>query len=359
MSGISSHLAVYAGKKAFPLIKDEGFNPDRIKVMTGAAGGPKWLVLYGLDKVLFPRFNRRREPLFALGSSIGVWRFFASALGEDARERFRNAYIEQRYTERPTPEEVTGEGRKILDSMIGEQRAADVLHHPWMRLSILSVRSRHFVKSERHGVQLLGLMGAMLVNAAYRRGLRYFFERSLFYDNRHRPPFFEIDDFPTQKIVLASDNIVDAVLASGAIPLIMSGIKDIAGAKKGMYRDGGMIDYHIDVEYCNDDSDGIVLFPHYTDRLVPGWLDKKLFYRKPVSKSRDNMLFICPSREFIASLPLSKIPDRDDFMLFIGNDGDRIDYWNIVADRSDELGLELHELIASGKIRHHVKPLPW
>lgn len=70
----------YAGREALPLIRQKGLTPDMVRVMAGALGGPKWLILAGLDRQLFPDFfRRRREPLFMIGSSIGLWRFTAAA----------------------------------------------------------------------------------------------------------------------------------------------------------------------------------------------------------------------------------------------------------------------------------------
>jgi hypothetical protein len=96
-------LCIYAGKKARDIIRDEGLRPERIKVLAGAAGGPKWLVLHGLDRRLPSFFAHRHEPLFTLGASIGAWRFLCAAIGDGALERFSQAYIEQRYDHKPTP----------------------------------------------------------------------------------------------------------------------------------------------------------------------------------------------------------------------------------------------------------------
>ena len=43
-------LAIYAGPSALQRLKKEGFNANQFKVLVGASGGPKWLVLLGLDR---------------------------------------------------------------------------------------------------------------------------------------------------------------------------------------------------------------------------------------------------------------------------------------------------------------------
>jgi hypothetical protein len=350
-------LAVYAGKKALALLRDQGLKPDSVKVMAGAAGGPKWLVLHGLDRAVFSLFKNRKRPLYRVGSSIGTWRFVAAVLGDTAPARVRESYIEQRYRGRPTARDVTVESRGILDQILGGNAPGRALEHPWYRLNILAVRGRHLVASENRRVQTAGLAGAVVANLAGRRNLKYFFERTLLYDRRDIPPFFNMDDFPAQKVPLSSHNLADAVMASGAIPLVMEGVKNIPGARPGTYRDGGMIDYHVDIDFSG--GEGIVLYPHYTDRIVPGWLDKPLRWRRPQSPSMDQVVLLCPTREFVAGLPLGKIPDRDDFYLFLGRDSERIAYWRETVARSERLADEFMEALESGSLGALARPLPW
>ena len=42
-----------------------------------------------------------------------------------------------------------------------------------------------------------------------------------------------------------TQNFRSAILATSAIPMVMSGIQDVPGAPSGMYRDGGLIDVHV------------------------------------------------------------------------------------------------------------------
>jgi hypothetical protein len=352
-------LSIFAGQKALTILRDEGLRLDRVKVLAGAAGGPKWLVLHGMDKALFTRLTQRRHPLFLIGASIGTWRFLCAAMGDGALGRFREAYIEQRYRGKPTPRKVTEESLRILKQLMGKCSAEKALAHPVLRLNILTVRSRHLVGDSRNIVQSLGLTGAVFANLAQRKLLRYFFERTLFYDQRGNPPFSPLNDFPTRQVPLSPANLLPAVLASGSIPLVMEGIQNIPGALAGTYRDGGMIDYHIDIDLLKGDDDSLILYPHYTDRIVPGWLDKRLAWRTPVSASMDNLVLLAPSRAFVSALPFGKIPDRDDFVRFFGQDAERIAYWRAVVAAGERIAEEFMEAMDSGKIRERVKPLPW
>lgn len=107
-----------------------GLNPDRIRVVIGAAGGTKWLVLRHLDEALFSHFFAKRTmPLFLIGSSIGAWRFVVAAMPNPAEAiaRFERAYCDQRYAAPPTTEEVTMVSRLILDEYIGDEGPARIL----------------------------------------------------------------------------------------------------------------------------------------------------------------------------------------------------------------------------------------
>ena len=78
------------------------------KAQAGAAGGPKWLILAGLDRILFSQwFSGRKTPLFLIGSSSGAWRFAAAAQKDSraALQRLETAYIHQRYEANPAPAE--------------------------------------------------------------------------------------------------------------------------------------------------------------------------------------------------------------------------------------------------------------
>ena len=136
-------LVFLAGKKALSMIRDEGLNPEQVQVVAAAAGGPKWLVLYGLDRYLFGRFfKERRDPLHLIGSSIGAWQFAAASVKdpEAAFDNFKEAYIQQRYSARPTPGDVSEEGQRVLESYIGDDEIRQILAHPSFRPAILTVR---------------------------------------------------------------------------------------------------------------------------------------------------------------------------------------------------------------------------
>ncbi|MFW6335078.1 MAG: patatin-like phospholipase family protein, partial [Desulfosalsimonas sp.] len=170
---------------------------------------------------------------------------------------------------------------------------------------------------------------------------------------------YNITGFPINRAALDRKNIKPALLASGAVPLLMSGIRNIAGAPPGTYRDGGLIDYHLNIDLFENSRQerGIVLFPHYTEKIIPGWLDKHLLWKRTDFSALENTLMIAPSREFTRSLPCGKIPDRHDFYRFAGRDKQRMQYWQTVVERSRELAADFAEAVESGAIRSRLQPI--
>ena len=191
-------------------------------------------------------------------------------------------------------------------------------------------------------MQLMGLSKSYLVNRMNRRLLSKQYERYVFQPADSQLSFSDNNTFNTHTIELSEDNLADALLASGSIPLVMQGIKNITGTPPGMYRDGGIIDYHFDLSIHND---GLILYPHFNNCPKAGWFDKSL--KRGITPSNyDNVVMITPSADFVASLPYGKIPDRKDFTEL---DADtRIKYWQQVFKETEQLA-EAFDAVCTNK----------
>ena len=141
---MAGRLTIKAGRRAREILRDEGLGVERIRVLAGASGGPKWLVLSGMDLALAKIFANRESELLGIGSSIGSWRLAALAQedNEDAIRTFEDLYIRQVYKRRPSAAEVTAESRRIQDAYISDSSIEFMLRHPFMRLAFLAVKSR-------------------------------------------------------------------------------------------------------------------------------------------------------------------------------------------------------------------------
>lgn len=329
-------LEIYAGKTALKTINEKGFLPDLFSDFLGASGGPKWFTLYALDKYMFGDFFKgRSDVLNLIGSSAGAFRAscFAQKDPVAAIERLASNYCQTIYSEKAKPQEVTTKARDLLAVLFGEHGASEIINNPVFKAHFIVAKCHGLVASENRVVQSLGLLASFLQNAIGRRHLKKQYQRYIFQTNDSTMKIHDPDNIATRLATFTQNNIKDALLASGSIPMVMQGIKDIDNCSQGMYRDGGLIDYHFDFEI---ESSGLILYPHFSSVLKAGWFDKKL-KRKVRMQHYDKTVLICPSAKFIDSLPYHKIPDCSDFTTM--QPQQRMAYWQQVFVQSEQLSL--------------------
>ena len=305
-----------------------------------------------------------------IGSSIGSWRMACLAQRDPAAalDRGHHFYVhEQRYSSRrATPREVSAVLGAALDRLLGTTGVAEVLAHPWARLHVLTTRARGLAGGARRGALLAGFGLAAAANALTRRSLALQFRRAIFHSAGDATPFAGLADLPTEHRALTPENLRPALAASGSIPLLMEGVR-IPGAE-GRFWDGGILDYHPDLDFNPGPPHGaglvppahagLVLYPHFYAHVVPGWFDRQLGWRRVTGARRNanfrRALLVAPSDAFVAALPGGKIPDRQDFYTL--SEAERVRRWQRVVDASAALGDELRELVATGRVADAVRP---
>jgi hypothetical protein len=83
-----------------------------------------------------------------------------------------------------------------------------------------------------------------------------------------------------------------------------------------------------------------VLYPHFQQQVVPGWLDKALKSRHATSPFLDSTIVLAPNPEWVETLPNGKLPDRKDFITYQGNLVGRVKVWKAAAKASAQLADE-------------------
>ncbi len=347
-------LEIYAGKNALKTIQEQGFKQELFSNFLGASGGPKWFILFGLDKYLFGDFFKdRRTELNLIGSSAGAFR--AAALTQnnpiEAIERLAYTYANTVYSAKPTPQEISAQAVNIVSQLFAENGADQVINNKLFKAHFLVAKCHGLTASDNKVLQGAGLINSMLLNKLDRRLLNKQYQRYIFKSPTSNLTIKDPYNFSNTYQNLTHDNIKSALLASGSIPMVMSGIKNIEGSKMGTYRDGGIIDYHFDFslniakQNAVNKSDtrpnlqptksqGLTLYPHFSSVPKAGWFDKNS-NRKVLASSYEDTVLLAPSEKFIQSLPFSKIPDRTDFTKM--NATTRIKYWLKVLDETNKL----------------------
>lgn len=342
-------LSIHAGPKALAHIRAHGLRAQDIAVIAAAAGGPKGLIFQKLDQWLFGTWlpSAPRERML-IGASVGAWRMAAACHADpvDAFQRLGDLYCAQCYPHRPSARFVSQSCETFLAEFIGGHEA-EIASHPHHRLHILISRGRKFLRAPRLNIAVAAGFGlAVLGNLVSRSQLANHLARVVVGDDRD-PAFWlkaKFDAFETQFAPLAPGNLGVALLASGTLPFTMEPVRDIPGVPRGAFWDGGLIDYHLALPYsrlAGNAEGGLVLYPHFSDQIVPGWLDKSLPWRRAnLGRNRhwlDNVVLISPSRRFLQSLSRSKLPDRKDFLHYGSNNAFRILNWKLAISEGERL----------------------
>ncbi len=344
-----SALEVRAGPKALVHIKAHGLRATDVAAIPAAAGGPKGLILQALDQWVFgtwlPAAPRARS---LIGASIGAWRMAAACHADPAAafKRLGDCYAGQRYPKNPSPELIRDMCLQLLADFMGGHEA-EILGNAQYRLHILAARGLGLLQAPRSKTTVaLGFAGATLSNTLSRKRLAQHLERVVVSDTRDELAWIGpgFDEFTTRHTALTAGNLAAALLSSGTLPMVMPPVAAIPGAPQGTYWDGGLIDYHLSFPYHrlhSDTTPGLVLYPHFGPRIVPGWLDKVMPWRHGLPAARrdwyDNLVLLSPSPAFLARLPRGKLLDRKDFHHYGLDHDTRIRDWQQAIGQAQQL----------------------
>lgn len=349
-------LDVYAGNKARATIEEQGLQADLFTTMFGASGGPKWFTLFGLDKYLFGEFFKDRTlPLDLIGSSAGAFRF--GALSQDdpikAITNLASIYSNTVYSENADATEITEKAIDLINAVYPKAGIAESVNNRVFRPHFIVAKCSGLTASQNKLPQLAGLIASLVLNRINRSLLANQYQRFMFKSAQSDLTIDAADPFTTHYHALTNENFTQALLASGSIPMVMNSVNHIVGAPTGIYRDGGIIDYHFDISI--EQQQGLILYPHFNDAPKPGWFDKNLS-RHCSHKNYDKVVMLTPSREFIERLPFKKIPDRKDFTDMDAST--RIKYWTQVLAQTEQLAESFDDIVQSQAI-DKIKPLPF
>ena len=348
-------LDIRAGTTALQHLRQHGLHPADIGIVPGAAGGPKAIGIVGLDQAIFPWLATAPRKREFIGASIGAWRL-ACALQDDpcaALGRLSGRYIDTVYPQADS-RAITAETWRMLDAIYGTDGYRQILAHPDHHLSILVAASHGLLNTDQRNRLLLGLAWAATLNGLSRRLIGHAFSRIVCHDPRSLLAFLPADGIPTHCHPLHAEELPGLLMATAAIPVVLEGIR-LEGVAQTLLRDGGLTDYHLDLPFAN--SGDLVLYPHFTSRIIPGWFDKFLPWRQARQEHQRNTILIAPSARYLASLPLGKLPDRQDFKRFAGQDGQRQKIWRQAQAESLRLGDAFSQLIDRGDIAALARPL--
>lgn len=349
-------LNIRAGHLARQLIQQDGLHAHQVDILPGAAGGPKGIGLTGLDQAIFGHFlPQAKQRRFLVGSSVGAWRFAGIlAQGEHVGpEKLAELYINLPFHKKMKLADIEKISRDMLSEILN-QYTEKLVNHPDYHLAIIAAKAEHVFQSDQRLALYGSLLGIVGSNAIARQHLSFFMQRVIC-QPKNFPQFKVKDDsFKTHYLNFTANNVADWLMASGSIPGVTPAVKNISDAPAGAYRDGGLIDYHIDLPF---ESQGIVLYPHFSDKITPGWFDKMFKSRTANPNHQARTVLISPSSDYLARLPLGRLPDRKDFTLKGMDQKHRIQLWKQCVAESQRLGDEFLELVEKQHIAQLMQDL--
>ncbi len=323
------HLAIKAGATARRILLERGLNPTDVRVLPSAASGPKWIVLYHLNRFLHAQWFPKDHPLELIGSSAGAWQMACAAQPDPgpAFDRLLKEYIEQTYPQIPTQQEVSDTCKGIIAALLGKDGTEAILNNTNRNLSVVTNRTLFEVIPEKTKRQFANVF---LQNFISRKRLNRCIERNIFSTQGKPPIDLDRDVITTTRFnALTRENALSAITASGAIPTVMNPQVGITGDGHKHW-DGALTDYHFGVPWKLED--GIILYTHYQSRIVPGWFDKHFPWRNAPREWMDRLVLLHPTKAFVEALPTKAIPNRKDFKTFFQRDAIRIKNWYASAE---------------------------
>ena len=267
-------------------------------------------------------------------------------------DRFLESYVEQTYPVWPTGAEVSQKMKEILEYSLGENGKSELLNPVNKFLHVITAQSSfRFKAGSSYKPQFAKIV---LKNLLSRNWLKGEMDRVVYSNNNQADNLFDIhDEIKTIYNTFSTETLIEALRATGTIPMLMEPVTTITNPPYMLW-DGALVDYHIGLQYT---SPGLVFYPHFANRIIPGWFDKFTPWRKVDKRATDKMIMIYPSAEFVASLPDQKIPDRKDFETYFDQKDKRISNWYEVARRGDEIANEFHSMYTNGSLIDSVELL--
>ncbi|MGC6512549.1 MAG: patatin-like phospholipase family protein [Parvibaculales bacterium] len=354
------NLDILAGPTAYRHIQENGLQPSDITRIMGASGASKWLTIAGLDIVIFGDWlAESRHDISLFGTSVGAFKLAAAASSNSAEKLTQLADLYAAYDDSGLSgsmrDVITQSTRNMIHTVLNREISEQILNNPRFRYHCGTVRPLGWFAADSLAQQSMALTSALAKSPFSRTELSHLCERVIFQDPRSRESIVQGDAYPTTVLDLTPDNLIDAVMSSGSMPVYMHPVSHTVQEKRENLYDGGMLDYHPVPDVFWQPDHGLTLYPHFYSTVKLKWFDKFYPWRRAGARELDRVILLCPSRAFIDTLPDRRIPSRQDFRRYAKNPDIRAQKWTETVERSHELGYDFMQVVQSGDIAKRVK----
>ena len=197
-------------------------------------GAPDVPGLTHLDRYVFGEYLAGSEhPIELIGSSIGSWRHATAAAPEPvaALTSLQERYLNQDWDEndpRSAAEIVDELCDWVIESLVSPEVMQHICDHPRYTTHVITARGRGLNNNSAGALLAAGMGVSAIANLWGRGALSTLFQRVVF--STGSSPAFDFQDFTTRHVPLTPSILKTALMASGSIPFLMSGQRDISSA---------------------------------------------------------------------------------------------------------------------------------
>ena len=344
---IPSLIRVRAGKDVLPRVRDTGITPRTIRLVAGSATGPRWCAFAGVDDAVahgaLPGSDDRK--IILTGASAGAWRMAALSSSDPpgALRAFREAYIHMHFHANESPFDRRETLYRAVRSFLSPESVRLLPSHPQYELCFHTAQLGSFPGNPNAALSFAGFAAAMAANFISPRFQSLFWRGVAFETLESRlSPVRRLANWTSAP--LTDKNIIHVLVASGAVPLKVAGVRNIPSAPRGVYCDGGLADYIWNREPFLYPGEAALLL-HHGGPLYPTWLDKKAGRLKSRLRDLSRLITVSPGPELIATLPEGRLPDRQDWIRFAKAPEERIRRWKACIQISSILQDLFYELM--------------
>ncbi|KAJ3215252.1 hypothetical protein HDU67_000668 [Dinochytrium kinnereticum] len=281
------------------------------------------------------------------------------ATGRDVTAELKEHYCEMYYKKGDTPQVLRPMMEACYRICAPEEALEKALENPLFRIAILvaDINPRYRHLPDWHLKSILVYYGLKnIISPKYLSGL---VSRICFYSGDKEPRFLSNGlggPGSIKYVKLTKKNIYAVLHATTCIPFIQERCTHIPDFGDGLFVDGALTDYTLNVHLQNPEFPALLLGDCLQRHFSPTVFDTKVPWRTPPSTFFDHCSLIHPSQAFTQRIPDRSLPSVGDWFkpIYIEEPRRRHRNWRLTYDLSNSVWedtfLELRERVRSGRL---------
>ncbi|KNC99759.1 uncharacterized protein SPPG_09257 [Spizellomyces punctatus DAOM BR117] len=272
----------------------ESADLDYFSIYIAPASGPSGLTTTGFEsriKNLYAK-SKLSGTKWLVGSSTGAMRFMALigslvSTERNLTEELMKHYCWMQYNAGDTPQILRPMMDQLYRLVAPPDLMSDILTHPQFRLAIIVSNIRDSYQ-QLPDWALRAVLGCYAVgNLVNERALTGLCERIVFYSGDEVPKFLANGfggENNTRFVKLVKENVYEVLHGTTCIPFVQERCESIPGAGEGLYLDGALTDYMLNVQFTDPSHRALLLSDQPTSNVYPTALDAMFRWRTvPIS----------------------------------------------------------------------------